>query len=357
MAEGKNYVCSTAQIVATVLSNSVKVLLIWRRADIVLVQGTAVFSAVIQIVCFSYYIRKHYNWFDLKAVPDYQAISQKNAVLVHNIAGLVFNNTDIILITYFCGLKDVSIYSIYNSLFGFLTTAVVSITDGLRFIFGEAYQKGRDYYILLLDSYEAFLTSFIFSLYFVAFKMILPFIGLYTDGADINYINIYLPALFCAIKLIDSGRSAALTTIYVAGTFQETKNKAIIECVINLTVSIISMLYVGMIGVLFGTVAALAYRVTDTIIFTNHYILKRKAWRSFSVWLQNILIFLLMLWAVHSFDFSADGYIEWALKAAGLTITCLLVFVGSTCLIRRKAAVDLLTLISIELKRRKHQGF
>ena len=38
--------------------------------------------------------------------PDFEAISQKNSVLVHQLSGMVFNNTDILLLSFLCDFKN-----------------------------------------------------------------------------------------------------------------------------------------------------------------------------------------------------------------------------------------------------------
>lgn len=226
----------------------------------------------------------------------------------------------------------------YNSLFGMINTAINTVNESVKFILGQAYVKGLEYYIKILDVYETFFMALIFALYFVAYKLILPFISLYTEGADINYINSYLPIMMVSIKLIDAGRNTCLTTIYSAGTFSDTKNKAIIECVLNLSISIFFVLKIGLIGVLSGTIIALLYRVIDTILYTNHELLHRKATKSFILWIQNILLFAVLSVITHYIDFTVDGYFIWVMKAVVLTVSSILVFIGGAFVFRPNCA-------------------
>ena len=66
-----------------------------------------------------------------------------------------------------------------------------------------------------------------------------------------------------------------LQQLYVAGKFDDTRNQAIWEMAINITVSIIATWRFGLIGCLIGTVAALLYRNNALIIYTARRILDR----------------------------------------------------------------------------------
>lgn len=81
------------------------------------------------MIIMTIYIRRNYKWLDLKVLPDFDAISQKNAVLVHQITELIFNNTDVIILTIFTSLKTVSVYSMYAMIFGMVKSVTVTLSD------------------------------------------------------------------------------------------------------------------------------------------------------------------------------------------------------------------------------------
>ena len=66
-----------------------------------------------------------------------------------------------------------------------------------------------------------------------------------------------------------------------AGHFKQTQNSAIIEAILNLTISIAVVYRFGLIGVALGTLIAVLYRTVYLAVYLSKYILKR-----------NILIFL-----------------------------------------------------------------
>lgn len=61
--------------------------------------------------------------------------------------------------------------------------------------------------------------------------------------------------------------------INAAGHFKETQWRAILEAVINITVSILLIKPLGMYGLLIGTICSFAYRTTDIIYYAHKHIL------------------------------------------------------------------------------------
>lgn len=354
-AEGKNYIITNLNTIFFVFSSLLKIAFIYLGINIVFVQSIYIVTSLLQMLYFYRYMKKSYKWLDLNVIPDFSAISQKNSVLVHQVAGLILNSTDVTILTIFCGLEAVSIYTMYNMLFSMISTALTTVNESIKFILGQAYTKGREYYLSILDIYETYYIAVIFALNFVAYTFVVPFIKLYTSGSDISYVNYIFPVLFVIIKLIDGGRNVVLTTVVVAGHFSGTQKKAIIECVLNLSISLISVLKFGMVGVLVGTIVALTYRCVDTIIYTNKVILKRSSRYLFGLWIVNLIIFIIMRQIVMHIEFPLATYLEIICSAGILTIVSLIVFVAVTSVFRLRVARQAYTIIKgkILIRRKK----
>ena len=46
---------------------------------------------IAQLAFIYFYAKRNYKWIDLSVKPDFDAVSQKNSVLVHQLSGMVFN--------------------------------------------------------------------------------------------------------------------------------------------------------------------------------------------------------------------------------------------------------------------------
>ncbi len=68
-------------------------------------------------------------------------------------------------------------------------------------------------------------------------------------------------------------------------------NRAIIEAVINIVVSVAAVQFIGIYGVLLGTITALLYRTNDFILYANRKILKRSPKKEYMLVLTNFAVF------------------------------------------------------------------
>lgn len=296
-AEGKNYVLTNLTTVINVFTSISKIVLLSCGFDIVALQVMYLFFNIFQMLFIVIYMKRNYKWLDLKVKPDYDAISQSRNVVIHHISGLIFNNTDTLVLTYFCGLASVSVYAMYTMLFGIIS-GLISHFGGFNFILGQTFDTDRERYMKLHDLYEVFNMTLTFSLYCIAGIFILPFMTLYTAGiTDVSYVDSYLPYLFIATHLLSNGRSSFSQAISYARHFKQTQWRSILESAINITVSLVAVKFLGIYGVLIGTIAALLYRTNDMIIYANKKILNRNPWITYRRWLVNLAVFVAVTFA------------------------------------------------------------
>ena len=291
-AEGKNYVLTNLTTIIHTATSIAKIILLVCGWGIVALQCMYMAFNVIQVTFIMLYMKKNYSWIDLHATPNFPAISQSKNALIHQVSGLIFNNTDTLILTYCCGLKLVSVYSMYTMLFGIIST-MISNFSGANFILGQTYNTDKKRFIRLLDAYEIINMVLTFGLFCIANIFIIPFMQLYTSGvSDIDYIDPRLPYLFILTYLLSNGRNSSSQVISYAGCFKETQWRSILESVINITVSLTCVFRFGIYGVLIGTIAALLYRTNDMIIYANKKILNRSPWKTYRRWLVNLALFV-----------------------------------------------------------------
>lgn len=323
-AEGKSYILTNLTTIIHTATNIVKIILLICGCGIVVLQCMYMFFNLIQVWFTMRYIKKNYAWIDLNVKPDFAAISQSKNALVHQVSSLIFGNTDTLILTYCCGLKVVSVYSMYTLLFGIIATSISNFS-GANFILGQSYNTDKQRFVQLLDVYEIFNMVLTFSLFCIANIFMLPFMRLYTSGvSDTNYIDGLLPYLFIATYLLSNGRNSSSQVINYAGHFKQTQSRSILESVINIVVSLACVFQFGIYGVLLGTIAALLYRTNDMIIYANKKILNRSPWKTYRRWLVNLALFIAVT-ALSKLTFAhiaLDTYPRIILWAA---ITCVVV--------------------------------
>lgn len=311
-ADGKSYVFNNLQTVLQFFNNFGKVFLLYFTTNILLVQSISCISAVIQVSYLVWYMRRHYRWINLShPEPDYPAISQKSAVLVHQISGVIFNNTDVLLLSAFCGYAVASVYTVYQIFFQSMENLINTISSSINYSLGQLFHTDRNRFIHYMDLYETLYLMIIFILNTTVYLFIMPIIIIYTRGVtDADYIDYRLPILFVLISLLANGKMPTNLVINFAERFSNTKSHAIIEVVINVTVSIAAILRFGICGGLFGTIAALLFRANVMIIYANKLILDRNPLLTYRKWAINFIVFICIIWIMVPIPYSMNNYFD-----------------------------------------------
>lgn len=352
--DNRSYVTTNVGTITSVLTDGSRIYLLLLGKSIIAVQTTYLIFNLLKMLYIGWYIKKNYPWLDLHVKPDFQAVSQKTAVFIHQISALVFSHTDILILTFVCGLKTVSIYSLYATIYGMIDNIVTITSNSVQAAMGQIFHSDKKKYLDLQESFETYYLALVFSLFAIATIFVIPFMRLYTIGADINYIDQKLPILFVTYKLLNYGRITSNNIIGFSGAFKETQWRAWLETIINLVVSFICVFKLGIYGVLLGTIAALLYRANDIIIFANCKLLKRSAWGTYRRWIINIIVFCLIVMIGVNIPLQMDTYLSLILNALWVSILVTIVFFGVSSLVevnaRKIAQTYLKNIVSKMLK-------
>ena len=337
IVEGKSYIITNISTIISLLNNIAKILLLYLGLNVAIVIFSTFLISMLQTVYILLYIKSRYKWIDLSAKPCFSALKQSKAALIHQISGLIFNNTDTLLLTIICGLKVVSVYSMYklvcDSIFNFLKVPYESCS----FALGQSFNTDKNKFIEQIDIVEILLATLAFAVFTVVFRLLLPFIALYTKGVtDITYVDNYLAILFVAYELLNWVRMPMLNTINYAGHFKETLSRTITESAINIIVSLIGVFWIGIYGVLIGTIAALLYRSTDIIIYANKILLNRSPLRTFGIYLSNATVMVGVSLILKYVQISINSYLDFIVAGLIITPIVLVVFFLISIFIYRK---------------------
>lgn len=347
-AEGDQYLVSLVTTAVYVLSSIAKIILVYYGIHIIFVELAYLFINITATMVYYFVAKRKYPWLNFKSKPDFSCTEQKNSVLVHRISSVIFQNVDIMILTFVCDLRTVSIYSMYKMVVGMVTSIVSEIGGSVNFAFGQKFNlesdENKPQYRLTIDTFNVYYSAIAFALYNVTFLLILPFLELYTDGMDINYIYKLLPFLYVAMEFLMVGREAMMRTIEVAGHFKKTQNKTITETVINVVASLIFTfvfkekfgMAAGIYGVLLGTVVALLYRTVDINIYANRKILNRGSGKTFFVMLVNMALFAALFFVFGNINLRFDNYFDFVLNACWITPMILLLYLSVHSLLNRK---------------------
>ena len=303
--DGRKYVITNSETILQLVSNIAKILVILLTNNLLLMQLSYCTLSLLQLVYIYVHAKKRYKWLKVNAEPDFEAISQRKSVLVHQVSGMVFNNTDVLLLSFLCDFKVVSVYTIYNIFFSQVQTFITSIISGFSFALGQMFHTDRAKFIKVYNVYETFYIMSTFIIYTLMAVFLLPLIQIYTKGInDANYTNALLILLFVIMNLLSNGKLPSNHVLEYSGKFLETRSHAIWEMIINITVSIVSILKWGICGAILGTIVALLYRGTIMIYYSNKKVLIRGMFNTYKLWFINGAVFaaLMVIFFVDSFS-------------------------------------------------------
>ncbi len=303
--DGRKYIITNSETVLQLLSNIGKILVLLLTDSLVLIQLVYCILALMQLGYIYVHAKRRYTWLSLRTAPDYASISQRKSVLVHQLSGMIFNNTDVLLLSFLCDFKVVSVYTIYNIFFSQVQTFITSILSGFSFALGQMFHTNREKFMKVYHVYETFYIMAAFIIYTLMAVFLLPLIQIYTQGInDANYTNANLVLLFVVMNLLANGKLPSNHVLEYSGKFEETRSHAIIEMIINLVVSIAAILVWGICGAILGTIVALLYRGTMMIYYSNKKVLERGIFKTYKLWLINGAVFavIMIIFFVDSFS-------------------------------------------------------
>lgn len=324
---GYGYVLTNLSSGTYLLQSIAKIVLLLKGYGLVAIQGMYCVISLIQMGFILYYVRRVFPWIDLRVKPLKEKIGQRSSVFFHQISGFIFSNSDMLVLTYFCSLKVVSVYTMYMMFFSMINTMTGNLTGSMSFLMGQKFNTDRKGFLEIQNKFESLNMVLVFSCYSALCVCILPFLKLYTAGVtDIEYIDALLPFLFTGIQLLQSGRVSYQKVIEYAGKFKETQWHAVVEMIINVVVSIGAVVSFGIYGVLLGTIAALLFRSIMMIYYACTKILNISQFSVYRKWSINILLFVAFQILIRRIPVSLTNYLSICIYGAGVMLMAILVF-------------------------------
>ena len=338
-ANQKVYICTIIQAISLIISLVLSIIMLKLETSIILVQLSISLVYVSRAVFLQLYVSKKYPQYKnyKSSQPINSAVSKKNDAMIHQLTGLAVMGSQSIILTSFVGLEAASIYAVYNIVFAGITSICSNINTAITPFLGRGAAidsiESLTYKYDLTELFFNIITTFVFS---VAAIMLIPFISLYTRGADIDYISKSFAVLFVIVFSFHVIRLPSTSLINVVGHFKETKWRAILEAIICVVVSIVATLLVGKNGVLIGTGVALSWRALDMIIYSNKNILKRSSLKSILRLIRAIVIVVICCLISLKINLATSSYLEWVLYAGVVSVFVLLTTIVETVIFEFK---------------------
>ena len=275
----QQYVVHGIHTITNILNTVFASVLILAGFSIHVVKLASAMVFVANPIIVNIYARKKYQ-LNSKAKVNTQLIQQRWDAFAQALAFFVHNNTDLIVLTIFTNLREVSVYTVYSQVTKNIYRVVTTCVSSFGAAFGDMLAKKQ--YTLLeknLRIFELIVFSLVSILYTITGVMIVPYAALYTKGiTDVNYSRPLFAFLITLSGAISCFRIPYQTIVESAGHFKQNRNGALFEAGMNITISVISVIRFGLVGVLFGTVAATLFRSIQYSHYLSKNLIPRSMW-------------------------------------------------------------------------------
>ena len=275
-ADYKAYINSLSQISAIVLNFAVTMLLVHFRVDVRLVKLISVLVMLIRPVILAVYVKKKYTFSDGKTY-DNGLMKQRWNNFGQSIAYYIHTQTDMVVIMLFLTVAENSVYGLYMAIVSAVKMAATALLSNFNPVLGRACaeKSGEDGHVIKTFRKFVQTNSFVINVLFsVTAVLIVPFMKIYSEGFDYNYIRPGFAICLCLSEYLYLYRNPYNTLISVNGHFKETQVSAFIEAALNIALSVVLVNVMGITGVAVGTAIAMLYRMLYCIVYTKKHLLE-----------------------------------------------------------------------------------
>lgn len=330
-ADQKIRILQAIQSVTLILNTVICVAAIRLGFGIHTVKAVSAIVFLLNPVVFRLYVRRHYSITD-KMYDERRAFPRKRDGMIHQIAYFIHMNTDIVLVSIACGTKEVSVYSVYNSIIYAVESFFTTISDSISAAVGNLIAKGES--AALKTSFEFYRIVNTAAATFVCVAeaaLVIPFVTIYTKGVtDAVYVRPAFAYMMIAAQWFFCMRIPYNNIISAAGHYRQTKNGAYMEVILNMAISLLLLPRFGICGVAFGTMIAMAARTVYMAWYLSHNLLNRKLALFIKDAALNIIFGIVLVWLIgKTITISADNLFVWGLYAACISagaIAAILIF-------------------------------
>ncbi len=315
-SDQKGYIVNLSKIVTYILSTIIMVILIKVGASIQIVKLIGTIIMIIAPISYYMYVKKNYNINSSKK-EDKNILKQRWDGFAHQISFFIHSNADIVLLTLYSTLSEVSVYSVYSLVTSGLKSIVLTFSSSLTSFFGNLFSKKEttklSYQFHIFDYFNIMFVAFLFT---IAGSLITPFVKLYVNGAtDANYNRFIFGVLLVLAEAVYCLRCSYSNLISAAGHFKQTKIHGYIESILNVVISILLLKPLGLVGIAIGTLIGMSYRLIASIYYINKSILKLNLLKLIKRYAVNLFVIAIFIFLISYNPYNINTYFIWIITA------------------------------------------
>lgn len=355
-AKQDTHITSLIQIGTILLNTIVSVILIKAGFGINIVKIGTVIIYLVRAVVQCVYVRRKYG-IKFYSQKDMHVLHNRWAGLLQHTATVIHENTDIVLLTIFSTTSEISVYTTYMLVITGIKGVVQALSSGIDSTFGDMHARGeKEAMNRNLRVYEQFYYTVITVMFACTIILVSSFVEIYTSGiTDVNYNRPIFGYIMALSMFFWSVRQPYSAIVFSAGKFKETNAGSIWEAVINLAVSLILVVPLGLVGVAIGTLVSTCIRSINYSNYASKEILHRNSFitiKRVAIALCEMALCFAILNILPSEIKNPNNYQGWLMYAVITFAVAIVLAVVPNHLLFKKDAAALFEKIKL-LRRRK----
>lgn len=335
-AAQRSYITNLINVATMVINTLATVVMVLLRCNIITVKLVSSTIFLVKPLVMWLYVSRHFH-IAKHGKDGKKHLSQKWSGLGQHIAFFLHSNTDVVVLTCLASLQSVAVYSVYNMIVSHIQNLATSFVSGMEALFGDLLARQEQAQLQdTFDIYEMMLSVVSLVLFSAVAVLILPFVKLYTAGvADANYQEPLFAILLSLSALLYCLRMPYHSLVIAAGHFRQTRVAAYGEAGINIVLSVLLVVWIGLSGVAIGTICAVVFRFVYYAIYVSRNLLFRSITLTVRRFLVNAatLAIVVFFGSIVISRFPIFDYFDWiicgfivVLLAVGFTVIVNFIF-------------------------------
>lgn len=255
------YIGTLIQTMTWLVQSVIQIAVLLLTHNYILYLSIWIAGTVISNLLISHKADKMYPYLKDKNVVSLEEKEKKDifknirAMMLHKTGNVLVNNTDNILISSIVGIVSAGMYSNYYLIIGSIQQVVNQVFQGITASVGNLGVNESPKRIRRIFEASFFIGQWMFGYAAITlYELLNPFVGLSFGKQYVFPLNVTL--ILCINFYINGMRQATLVFRDSLGLFKYDKYKAIPEAVINLAVSIVLGIKLGVFGIFLGTLVS-----------------------------------------------------------------------------------------------------
>lgn len=329
----KEYIINSAGVIIELLSLMVSIYVLLKGGDILTIKSIAFIIGLIRVPTIFMLFKRNFPRANFKSEnPNYSISKSTSDVLYQNFTFLIFNSTDLIVISTLINTLSASVYAVYNMIFTFIKRIILAFVLAPFNAFGQLAASGNNFELLRLYKLFQFFSISLTTILLTSTNiLVIPFIRLYTRGvSDINYVNHVFSFLFTIYVFFEITSNILGLMSNSAGKFKEMKSISAIGAVLNIVFTLIFVKPLYLNGVLLGSIVGYSVMLYFQIKLVHIEFLKGGLRQFLMLLFQNIALSTILVFLSFQLNIVLNNYLDFFLLSISVTtlISIIVVFVN-----------------------------